>query len=289
MSLATTVYDKTKLLLVEPLGRTLNVGSVGYFSDGSWIELATTRKMFNLALKPLPTDAHPNSFDGSGGDGFSFDVKADGVVSTLVPDAADAKLRAEISFGSESGFVFSLKDQVVETAGDLAPLIAGIRWAYHLRDTLPEGQRWERKYAVIVGVGSAKSAIAVASTSNNAAIVVQGSGNLPTPSSPAELDARMKITHTHENTDKLWLGPATGYAVQALQLDPSIFKKWDREDAGYRRNIGGEEYVAPREGIVLSLEPPTSFIDWVNYKGLESTVELPASFLGPEDLTDEDR
>jgi hypothetical protein len=255
-ALANAFYAKGKVVLVEPLGTRIRRGSIGYFSDGQWVEVSTTQKMFGISLPPEPGSGDNNTFDGKSGKGFSFTTKAKGELSDLVPNIADAKARAEISFGSKDGFVMNVRNQTVETTRDLAELMAAIRWAYHYRTALPEGRRWDKKYAVIVGVASADSITAVSSTSANAAIVVEAAGRLPAPSSPADLDASMKITRTKESTEKLWRGPATGYAVQALRLDPSIWKRWRNEELKYLSR-------AERAAAAKKAPPrPASYTQW---------------------------
>lgn len=269
--LAKAFYAKSKLVLVEPLGSTLQLGSVGYFSRGQWVEIGTTSSMFGLGLTKRNGSDEPNSFDAKGGNGFSFQVKAKGELSDLVPQLGDAKARAEVQFGSKDGYVFSVRNQRVASARQLAEVLGAIRWAYHYRRRLPEGRRWEKRYAVIVGVASAESAIAVVSDSSNAAIVVEGSGALKVPQTPAELDAKMKITRTRESTQKLWLGPASGYAVQALQLDPSIWKRWDREDAKYMTRAARAVTTTPRR--------PPSYAGWAEEKGFADPVDAKAMLL----------
>jgi hypothetical protein len=270
-SLAKAFYDKGKVILVEPLGSTLRLGSIGYFSAGQWVEVATTKSMFGLRLSANPGSSQPNSYDGKGGKGFSFAVKAKGEVSELVPNLADAKLRAEVSFGSTDGFVMSVRNQRVETAQELAEIMSAIRWAYHFRDELPEGRRWEKKYAVIVGVAKAESVTAVAASSSKAAIVVEGSAKLPAPATPAELDAKMKITRTTESTETLWRGPADGYGVQALRLDPSIWTGWESEDLKYLRRLVGRG-TPPSSARSKNQVPrrPGSFVEWAKSEGLAS-------------------
>ncbi|MGH3200162.1 MAG: hypothetical protein ACRDNT_30550 [Streptosporangiaceae bacterium] len=265
-ALARAFYQKGKVVLVEPLSATLRPGSVGYFSDGQWVEVSTTRRMFGLTLSLSGGSDQPNSFDGKGGKGFSFQVKAAGVVSDLVPKRVDAKLRAEVFFGSHDGFVMSVRNQSVKTAQDLAELMAAIRWAYHFRSRLSEGKRWMKKYAVIVGIATAESVTAVSAASSNAAIVIEGSAKVPTPTTPAELDAKMKITRTRESTDTLWRGPASGYAVMALRLDPSVWKRWQNEEFKYGAKAPTARTPSPEGGQIL--KRPVSFVAWAEDEGL---------------------
>jgi hypothetical protein len=277
-ALARAFYEKGKVVLVEPLGRTLRLGSIGYFSDGQWVELSTTGRMLGLILSSSGGSSEPNSFDGKGGKGFSFQVKAAGVASDLVPVVADAKLRTEVVFGSKDGFVMSVRDQRVKTAQELAELMAAIRWAYHFRRRLPEGRRWMKKYAVIVGVATAKSVTAVSAASSEAAIVIEGSAKVPTPATPGELDAKMKITRTRESTETLWRGPASGYAVMALRLDPSVWKRWQDEEFTYEAKAAAKAPAAAPSGGQIP-KRPASFVTWAKAEGLPSPATVGVSLI----------
>jgi hypothetical protein len=283
--LAEAFYEKGKVVLIEPLGRTVQFGAVGYFSAGQWVGVSSTTDMFSLTLAKSPGSGQPNSFDAKGGNGFSFQVKAAGTVSQLIPDVADARLRAEVSFGSKDGFVMSVRDQKVKAAKDLAELMGAIRWAYHYRKRLPEGRRWNKKYSVIVGVAGAASVVAVVATSSNAAIVVEGSAKLSVPTDPAKLDAKMTMTKSTESIEKLWQGPITGYAVMALRLDPSVWKQWDDEDFKYQIGVAGAAGVAaappPRSTRSQRLTRPRSFVAWANQEGLANPAKAKVYLLAP--------
>jgi len=276
-ALARAFYEKAKVNLVEPLGATVRLGSVGYFSNGKWVEVSTTKKMFGLALSSSRGPRQPNSFDGKGGKGFSFQVKAAGAISDLVPEAADAKLRAEVLFGSQGGFIMSVRNQSVKSAQDLAELMGAIRWAYHHRRSLPEGKRWMKKYAVIVGIATAESVTAVSSVESNAAFVIEGSATVPVPSSPSELDARMKITRTRETIETLWRGPASGYAVMPLRLDLSVFKRWQDEDFNYAVVTATPRGASPRRASIP--KRPASFVEWAKREGLSNPTSADVSLI----------
>jgi hypothetical protein len=233
--------------------------------------------MFGLTLALSAGSSQPNSFDGKGGKGFSFQVKAAGEVSDLVPREADAKLRAEVLFGSQDGFVMSIRNQRVRTARDLAELMGAIRWAYHYRRRLPEGKRWMKKYAVIVGIATAESVTAVSALSSNAAIVIEGSAKVPTPATPGELDAKMNITRTRESIQTLWRGPAVGYAVMVLRLDPSVLKQWQYEDFSYAAGAAAARKFRPEEAHIP--KRPASFVAWAEAEGLSNPANTAVSVI----------
>jgi hypothetical protein len=249
-ALTTAFYDKGDVILARPLGRTIEMGSVGYFSDGTWLEVSTTKKMFGIELAVAPGAPEPNSFDGKRGKHLKFEGKADGETSTLVADPAKAKARIEISFGAEGSFIMNVKNQRVTTARDLGDLMIAIRHAYHFRNDLPEGERWEKRYAVVVGVASADSVTALLSTSASATAIVSGNASAKAPATPAQLDASMSVSFSEESVDDLWRGPAIGYAFQALKIEPSIFTRWNREKF--------EQTTPSRLGFAPAKVPPRS-------------------------------
>jgi hypothetical protein len=258
-NLTTAFYRKGKVILVEPLGSQVKLGSVGYLDDGQWIEVGTTRSMFKMALSSAPGSTQPNSFDGKSGKGLKFEAKLAGEASGLVPKAGDAKARAEITFGSEGAFVMNVKNQTVTTARELAALMAAIRFAYRYRKALPEGERWEKHYAVIVGLASAESITALSSSSAKAAVIVTGNGSVAAPAIPAQLEATMTISYSSESVDKLWRGPAAGYAFQALRISPSMFTVWDREDVVFLKPRG---LSFARPAPTGKPPRPKSYLEW---------------------------
>jgi hypothetical protein len=256
---ADTFFRKSKLILVEPLGSTIRLGSVGFMDAGQWNEVGTTKSMFGLTLT-VGRGRDSNSFDAKSGKGLRFETKIAGQISQLVPKATQAEARAEINFGSAGAFVLNVIHQRVDTALERAEIMAAIRFAYRYRHTLPEGSRWEKTYAVIVGVASAESVTILSSDSASAAVVITGSKKLAAPASPAELHAHMKISHSSNSVDKLWLARPAGYAFQAIRIRPSVFRAWDREDFAFvsPREAFGFDEPAPLRGP----KRPRSYVEW---------------------------
>jgi hypothetical protein len=230
-ALTKAFYEKSDVILVQPLGGTVSLGSVGYFSKGQWLEVTTTEAMFDIKLVASAGNAEPNSFSGKSGKRLKFEAKAAGEPSAIAGALAKANARIEISFGSVGAFVMNVKNQRVATAGKLGDLITAIRYAYRFRDVQPPEKRWQKNYAVIVGIVSAESVTALLSSTKDAtAIVSGGASGAPTL---AQLDASMAVSFSKESVDDLWQGPATGYAFRALKLEPSIFKSWDNEKVDF--------------------------------------------------------
>ncbi len=231
-ALTKAFYEKSKVILVRPLGGRIALGSVGYFSDGQWLEVTTTEAMFGIKLVADRGSAQPNSFSGMSGKRLKFEAKAAGEASAIGGELAKANARIEITFGSVSAFVMNVKNQRVSTARALGDLIIAIRHAYRFRDMLSPAKRWERKYAVVVGLATADSVTALLSASKDATAIVSG-GTTSTVTTVAQLDASMSVSFSQESVDNLWQGPADCYAFQALRIEPSFFRSWDWEDVEY--------------------------------------------------------
>jgi hypothetical protein len=257
-ALTKAFYDKGKVILSMPLGTRVALGSVGYIDDGQWVEVSNTKAMFGIALAAPSSTVRPNSFDGKSGRNLKFEVKASGETSALVGDVAKAQARTEVVFGSAGAFVMSVRNQVVPTAGNLASLMQAIRFAYRFRKQLPEGRRWERKYAVVVGVASAESVVTLLSRSKDASAIITGSAGLSTPTVPAQIDAKMSVTFSRESVEKLWQGPATEYAFRAMVIAPSMFTSWDREDLVYL----SPSRAPGRAAFGLGTSMPRSWAAW---------------------------
>lgn len=268
--IAKAFFRECGLILVQPLGKSIGIGSVGYFDRGQWIPVGATKKMFGLDLTLAPASSRSNSFDAKYGKRIKFEIKGKGEISKLVSSVARAKARAEISFGSEGAFVLNVKNQGIAGAQDLADLITAIRFAYRFRNQLPQGMRWEKKFAVVVGLANADSVTALAATDKNACAVVTGVGKLAAPVAPADLDARMSVSVAVGSVQKLWQVPAEGYAFQALRISPSVFRSWRRQDV---------VFVA-QSGLQARPGRPRSLAKWAAVAGLDPA-RIRVQVLGP--------
>src|SRR5215472_1773544 len=70
--LAKAFYDKCGLILTQPVGSRVRLGSIGYLEDDQWTEVSTTRSKFGLVLNELPGIRQANSFSVSSGRDFKF-------------------------------------------------------------------------------------------------------------------------------------------------------------------------------------------------------------------------
>jgi hypothetical protein len=231
-ALTKAFYEKSKVILVRPLGSRVALGSVGYFSDGQWVDVSTTKEMFDITLTADAGSGQPNSFSGKSGSRLKFEAKAAGEASAMTPAVANAKARIEISFGSAGAFVMNVKSQRVASATKLGKLMEAIRHAYRYGETMEPHRRWKKNYAVVVGLASAQSVTALLSSSKDATAVISGGATSPA-TTLGQLDASMSVSFSHESVDDLWMGPAEGYAFRALKIEPSMFSRWDEEPIEY--------------------------------------------------------
>jgi len=269
-------YEKGGVLLLWPLGSELQIGSVGYFSKGQWIALGTTRELFAIKLRVPPIGRQRNSYDASGGRRFQFKTYGKGQVSALTPDVADAHARAEIIFGTADSFVMSVKNQRIQGAQGLGELMAAIRYSYRYG---LGGFKWERHYAVIVGIASADSVAALTASKSGSSAIVSARATSVAPSTPASLDASMTVTSSNTSVEKIWVQNSRGYAVRALKIKPSLFTRWDREDFEYVMSRA----LAIRDATAKS-DTPTSYRSWAR----RAKVSLSADDAVPLTLEDAD-
>jgi hypothetical protein len=149
--------------------------------------------------------------------------------------------------------------------------MAAIRFAYRYRDKLSTEDRWQKHYAVVVGLATAKSVVVLASSSRNATAIISAGAKQATPAVPAEIDASMSVSCSKDSVEKLWLAPALDYAFQALRLKPSMLKRWDDEDF---RFVKSSRAAGGRIGSVGPLREdgkprrPRSYSEWADEAGL---------------------
>jgi hypothetical protein len=257
-AIAKAYYEKSKLLLAEPVGRKVRLGAVGYLDKGQWVPVSDTKSMFGIDLARDAGTTNPTNFAVDSGKGFEAKFYAKGKVSDLFPNVPEANARLEMSFGAKNSFVVSVADPTVVTAASLADLLDAIRYAYHCRRQLPEGRRWDKKYVVVFGIGSMASFVAMSSEQKNAKAAIFGSGKLGPPKSPADVRVGMSFSYQKEELDKLTIAPGNGIAFQGLRLNPSMFSRWDHEDGDVLRALraAGRQPPVPKRR-------PASFADWI--------------------------
>lgn len=117
----------------------------------------------------------------------------------------------------------------LHSATGMSTLIQAIRAAYHLRKELPEDKRWDKDLAFVFAVGDADRYTALISQSANTGVVATGRGRVGPPAAPADLAAGVTIGVSNKQLIQVNQTRAVGRFYRAYRLDPTIFKRWDRE------------------------------------------------------------
>jgi hypothetical protein len=226
-----TVQKNYGMRPVVPFEHPIAVGDIGRIgSDGAWNPLSTTRHRFDRTPEGRRrTRDGRGVWSSSSGENVTFKMYGRGRTSKLIANVADAKARAEIEFGSSKSFVFAAKGVTIETATELSALIDAIRFAYHRRDDLPEDKRWEKDLAFVFAVGDADRMAAMLSHQAKTTVAVTGRGSVGPPAAPADLAAGINIGASSNELMQVNQVKATGRFYRAYKLNPSIFRKWDRE------------------------------------------------------------
>jgi hypothetical protein len=225
------VQDNYGMRPVVPFQTALHIGDIGYLgSDGVWNPVSTTRQRFGVAPTGIrkQRDEH-GIWTLDSGKNVKFKAYGKGQTSKLVRNVADAKARAEIEFNSARSFVFAARDVTVSSASEMSALIDAIRLAYHNRKDLPEGRAWDARLVFVFAVADAARFVAVLADQKDTAIAVTGSAKVGPPSSPAELTAKVSFGSSSNELQKANLTNARSCLYRAYQLDPSILRRWDKE------------------------------------------------------------
>ena len=216
---------------VVPLEQPVEIGDIGTVgTDGTWNPISTTRFRFGVA----PGDVRVTK-DGravwnlSSGKDVSFKIYARGETSQLISNVADAKARAEITFTSSESFVFAAKGVKIRTATEMSQLIAAIRLAYHQRARRSEEGRWYEDFVFIFAIGDADWLTAMLARQAQTTVAVTGRGNAGPPSSPAKLAAGINVNVSSNEFQGINQPKASGRLYRGYKLNPSIFRRWDKE------------------------------------------------------------
>lgn len=228
---------------VVPLEQPVEIGDVGTIgADGTWNPISTTRFRFGVAPGDIRTTNDGRSvWDLSSGKDVSFKTYARGETSQLISNVADAKARAEITFASSESFVFAAKGVRIRTATEMSQLIAAIRLAYHQRARRPEEGRWYEDFVFVFAVGDADRLTAMLARQAQTTVAVTGRGNVGPPSSPAKLAAGIDISVSSNEFQGINQPKATGRLYRGYKLNPSIFRRWDKEKVIEIRGFAGSE------------------------------------------------
>ncbi len=235
-----TVQELYGMRPVIPFEQPIEIGDVGTLgSDGSWNPISTTSRRFNVAPGSIRTTKDGSgTWSASSGHDVSFKAYAEGAVSPLLSSVADAKARAEITFGSSSSFVFAAKNVTIRSATEVGAVIEAIRRAYHERDRRPESERWYKDYLFVFALGDADRFTAMLANHKGTTVAVTASGKAGSiPVTPAGLAAGITIGISSTELMRINETKAKGRFYRAYRLMPSILKRWDQEEWGEVKGV----------------------------------------------------
>lgn len=216
---------------VVPYEQPVRIGDVGTIGrDGAWNPVGTLRERVGASAGGIRTTKdRRGTWDGQSGRDVSIKSYAKGATSRLVAQVADAKARAEIEFSSSKGFVWAAKGVTIRSATEFGDVFDKIRRAYHNRKTARSQSRWEKDYAFIFAIGSASRFNALLAEQRGTSVVLNAQGKVGPPATAATLVARVSLDLATKELTQVRVAPASGVFYRAYRLNPSIFRRWDRE------------------------------------------------------------
>ncbi len=253
-----SVQERYGMRPVVPFEQPIEIGDIGTIgADGAWNPVSTTKHRFDVTPTGMRKTKHGSGvWSASSGKDVSFKAFADGQVSELVSTIADAKARAEVTFGSSSSFVFAAKDVTIRSATEVGDVIEAIRRAYHERDRRPESERWYKEYVFVFAVGDADRFTAMLANRGGTTVAISASGKIgPVPITPAELAGGIDIGITSNELTRINQTGAKGRFYRAYRLKPSILKSWDDEPWGEVRGMLPED-VPPTPSLDEAFDTP---------------------------------
>jgi hypothetical protein len=225
------VQDSWGVRPTVPFGTVIQIGDVGRISDdGAWVPVSSTGRRLGVEPSDLRTQDHADTiWDLTSGRDVRFAIFGEGATSRLVSNIADARARAEISFGSSRSFVFAAQNVTITSASEVTDVLAAIRRAYHERASLPQDQQWDKELAYVFAVADAEHFTSLIARSADTEVVVTAKGSVGPPSSAADLAFGVSVGISSNELQKATLAPAPRAFYRAYKLQPSIFRKWEEE------------------------------------------------------------
>lgn len=215
---------------VVPLEFPIEIGDIGTIaSDGTWRPITTVRHRFHGFPGRVRRTTVGPVWDLSSGDDVSFRLYDRGETSPLIPAAAHAKARAEITLSSPDSFVLAARGVTLRRAVQLDDLIDRIHLAYHTRRQRPEEGRWYKEYAFVLEVADAERFTALLPANGRARVAITPKGTAGPPSSPAKLASLVRFGAGSEDLEHANLRDARGRFYRAYRLRPEVLARWREE------------------------------------------------------------
>jgi len=224
------VHDRFGMRPVVPLEFPIEIGDIGTIgNDGSWRPITTVRHRFNGYPGKVRRSTDGGVWELSSGNDVAFRLYDRGETSELIPAAAHAKARAEITFRSPGAFVLAARGVTVRTATEMDALIDKIHLAYHTRRQRPEEGRWYKDFAFVFEVADAERFTALLPANGSARVAITPKGTAGVPGSPGKLASLVRFGAGAEDLERTNQRDARGRFYRAYKLRPEVLARWREE------------------------------------------------------------
>jgi hypothetical protein len=232
------VHQQFGMRPVVPLEFPIEIGDIGTIAnDGSWKPISTVRHRFHAHPGRVRRATGGRVWELCSGDDVSFRLYDRGETSPLVPAAAHAKARTEITLGSPSAFVLAARGVTVRTATDMGDLIDKIHLAYHTRRQRPEEGRWYKEYAFVFEVADAERFTALLPSNGSARVAITPKGTAGPPGTPEKLASLVRFGPGAEDLERTNQRDARGRFFRACKLRPEVLARWREEPWTQSRGV----------------------------------------------------
>ena len=226
----TQVHEHFGMRPVVPLEFPIEIGDIGTIgNDGSWRPISTVRHTFHGFPGRVRRASDGRVWELCSGDDVSFRLYDRGETSALIPAAAHAKARTEITFRSPGSFVLAARGVTVRTATDMEALIDKIHLAYHTRRERPEDGRWYKDFAFVFEVADAERFTALLPSNGSARVAITPKGTAGPPGTPEKLASLVRFGPGAEDLERTNQRDARGRFYRAYKLRPEVLARWREE------------------------------------------------------------
>jgi hypothetical protein len=230
---------------VVPLEFPIEIGDIGTIgSDGTWKPISTVRHTFHGFPGRVRRATDGRVWELSSGD-VVFRLYDRGETSPLIPAAAHAKARAEISFRSPGAFVLAARGVSVRTAVELDALIDKIHRAYPTRRQRPEEGRWYKQFAFVFEVADAERFTALLPSNGSARVAITPKGTAGPPATPDKLASLVRFGAGSEDLERTNQRDARGRFYRAYKLRAEVLARWREEPWSQSRGVISFEWPTP--------------------------------------------
>ncbi len=242
----TTVQRRFGMRPVLPLEFPIEIGDVGTIgNDGVWQPITTVRHGFNGFPGRIRRTADGRVWEACSED-VSFELFRRGETSALIPSAAHAKARTEISFGSPRSYLLAARGVTIRSATDLEALIDKIHLAYHTRRERPEEGRWYRDYRFVLAVADAERFTAMLPANGTGVrVAITPKGTSGPPATLGKLASLVRFGPGSEDLERTNQRDARGRFYRAYRLRPEVLARWREEPWTRSRGVISFQWPTP--------------------------------------------